>query len=189
VEGVLSSFGDGDDLTIGYGLERAVDRITPDTFDVIIMSLGTYTDDDTPPPLSAFIDKYVTPATVLVAAAGNEGSCRPYYPAALPDVVAVGALDSAGRAWFSNFGPWVDACAPGVDVVSTYFSFVESTGPGRTYEGWAAWSGTSFSAPKIAAAIAQDMYVQGDRAVDAWRRLSSWQKYRYPDLGIVFNVL
>jgi hypothetical protein len=33
------------------------------------------------------------------------------------------------------------------------------------------------------------MYVQGDRAVDAWRRLSSWQKHRYPDLGIVFNVL
>ena len=151
--------------------------------------LGTYTDDDAPPPLASFIDKYVAPTTVLVAAAGNDGSCRPYYPAALPEVVSVGALDSAGRAWFSNFGPWVDTCAPGVDVVSTYFYFTESTGPGRTYDGWAAWSGTSFSGPKVAAAIAQDMYIQGGNAVDAWRRLSSWQKYRYADLGIVFNVL
>ena len=87
VEGVLCSFGDGDDLTIGFGLERAANRVAPDHFDVIVMSLGTYTDDDAPPPLASFIDKYVAPTTVLVAAAGNDGSCRPYYPAALPEVV------------------------------------------------------------------------------------------------------
>jgi hypothetical protein len=186
---VLSSFGDGDDLTIGHGLERATKRLDPNDFDVVVMSLGTYTDDDEPPPLARFIKHYVPARTLLVAAAGNEGSCRPYWPAALPGVVGVGALDSAGRAWFSNFGPWVDACAPGVNVVSTYFDFTETAGPSRVFEGWAAWSGTSFAAPKVAAAVAHDMYLHRDSAAAAWRRLSSWQKYRYPDLGIVFNLL
>ena len=37
-------------------------------------------------------------------------------------MIAVGALDAGGRAAFSNFGSWVDACAPGVDVVSTFFT-------------------------------------------------------------------
>ena len=100
-----------------------------------------------------------------VAAAGNQATCRPYFPAALPDVVGVGALAADGKAWFTNFGGWVDACAPGVDVVSTFFNdFDESprrrSSP-RQYRGWARWSGTSFSAPKVAAAIAQEMYLFG----------------------------
>ena len=56
-----------------------------------------------------------------VAAAGNQGTCRPFFPAALPEVIGVGAVSAAGRTWFSNFGGWVDACAPGVDVISTFF--------------------------------------------------------------------
>jgi hypothetical protein len=30
--------------------------------------------------------------------------------------------------------------------------------------------------------------VAGDTARAAWERLSDWQRYRYPDLGIVFNL-
>ena len=48
-------------------------------------------------------------------------SCRPYYPAAIPGVIAVGGLAADGKAWFTNFGDWVDACAPAVDIVSTFF--------------------------------------------------------------------
>jgi subtilisin family serine protease len=57
------------------------------------------------------------------------------FPAALPSVVSVGALDQSGRADFSNFGGWVDCCAPGVDVVSTFFSSAtdEVDGFVRTY--------------------------------------------------------
>ena len=65
----------------------------------------------------------------------------------------------------------------------------------RRYEGWARWSGTSFSAPKVAAAIAQEMYLNLDAttndlisADEAWRRLSSHQRLRCPDLGVVFNL-
>ena len=56
-------------------------------------------------------------------------------------------------------------------------------------------SGTSFLAPKVAVAIAQEMYLNVDPATkdlisadQAWRRLSSHQRLRCPDLGVVINV-
>ena len=80
---------------------------------------------------------------------------------------------------------------PAVDVVSTFFDGVDETlpdGRSKRFEGWARWSGTSFAAPKVAAVIAQEMYLHGGTAKDAWKRLTSHKHYRYPDLGIVFNV-
>ena len=129
------------------------------------MSLGAYTDDDEPPPLARWIEK-ILGNSVVVAAAGNSGSTRPVYPAVLPYVVAVGALDSRGRAPFSNHGGWVDACVLAVDVVSTFFTHFDETvnGTSRCFRWWARWSGTSFAAPKVAAAIAQDMYLHGGTA-------------------------
>ncbi|HEY3609868.1 MAG TPA: S8 family serine peptidase, partial [Pseudonocardiaceae bacterium] len=62
-------------------------------------------------------------------------------------------------AGFSNRGDWVDAVAPGVDVVSSYVRLLpaeEGVAPGtvtRVY-GAARWSGTSFAAPRIAAELA-----------------------------------
>ena len=63
LEGVLSSFGDGDDDTIGEGLRRAVDRMSriDRPPDVVVMSLCGYTDDDRPPPLTRAITEYVPP--------------------------------------------------------------------------------------------------------------------------------
>ncbi len=191
VEGVLSSFGDGDDDTVGQGIEHAT-RVLGRPFDVIIMSLGCYTADGGPPPLADTIAANVGPGTVVVASAGNEASARLQYPAALPNVVSVGALGPTGRAWFSNYGPWVDACAPGVEVLSTYLYQQETSGLRRTYNGYARWSGTSFAAPKVGAVIAREMYtslIPGDTARAAWHRLSSDARFRYPDLGVVFNLV
>ena len=58
----------------------------------------------------------------------------------------------------------------GVDVVSTFFSFSEDLAlfpdlddlTPREFKGWACWSGTSFSAPKVAAVLAQEMYLNLD---------------------------
>ena len=110
-----------------------------------------------------------------VAAAGNQATCRPYFPAGLNEVKGIGAVGAGGRAWFSNWGGWVDACAPGVDVVSTFFDFSEDLAlfpdldelKPRAYKGWARWSGTSFSAPKVAAVLAQEMYLNLN---DDWNR-------------------
>ncbi|WP_413294363.1 S8 family serine peptidase [Bdellovibrio sp. HCB185ZH] len=57
----------------------------------------------------------------VVASSGNWGSNRVFYPAALPTVIAVGAVDpSLLRATFSQYGPELSLVAPGVDVYSTF---------------------------------------------------------------------
>jgi subtilisin family serine protease len=128
---------------------------------------------------------------VGIAAAGNLRSCRPYFPAALPGVIGVGGTDRGGPAWFSNFGSWVDACAPAIDVVSTFFNDLTETIPGRPdrrFQEWARWSGTSFAAPKVAGVIAQEMYLNQVSAREAWQRLSTPDRLRIPGLGVVFNA-
>jgi subtilisin family serine protease len=159
---------------------------------VISMSFAGYTDGDELPPLASILDELVADETVVVAAAGNAGSPRPAFPAAIPEVVAVGGLDTVGRAWFSNFGGWVDACAPAVDVLSTFLIGVKDAAYGveRDFtDGWATWSGTSFAAPKVAAAIADLMDHEDVSAPEAWRRLGDWRRSRHPDLGVIVNVL
>ena len=187
--GVLSSFGDGEISGVLAALDRAIRLCGP--FDIVVMSFGAFLPDDE----SALFRRALLELlgdSLGVAAAGNQQTCRPYFPAGFPEIVSVGALAADGRAWFSNFGPWVDACAPGVDVVSTFFEHFDEVIDGRTtrsYRGWARWSGTSFSAPKVAAAIAEEQYRNGGTAADAWRRLSTdYHKLRVPDLGVVFNL-
>lgn len=91
------------------------------------------------------------PHVVVVSAAGNGNSSTVVYPAALNGVIGVGSLKahSDERAHFSNHGDWVNASAPGVEVHSTFVDW-----PEPHFEGFATWSGTSFSAPAVAAAIA-----------------------------------
>lgn len=102
------------------------------------------------------------PGVAVVTPAGNEGSARPFWPAALPDVIGVGATNRRGRsrAHFSNWGSWLDCCTRGADVVSTYIHWtgpVEGDPPDQieTFDGWARWDGTSFAAPRVSAAIAR----------------------------------
>lgn len=185
IRGVLSSFGDGDVATLLIRLGQARQEIGR-PLDLVVLSLGGYMSDA---DADLFGDELarVLDGALAIAAAGNQATSRPYYPAALPDVVGVGGLGQDGRAWFSNFGGWVDACAPAIDVVSTFF--LDAPEPdGAHFQAWARWSGTSFAAPKVAAALAQEMVVTGSSASEAWRRLSDYQRLRVPDLGTVFNV-
>lgn len=155
---VLSSQGLTDDRTVAEAMRAIRHRAmrTREHLDVLLLSAGCHTADDRcPPVLARELGRFED--VVVVAAAGNGGTSRPFWPAASADVVAVGA-----RAPFSNHGPWVDTIAPGVDVVSSYVRL--STGPGlapdtepRDY-GAARWSGTSFAAPRIAAEVARLMH-------------------------------
>ncbi len=80
---------------------------------------------------------------VIFAAAMNNSTSTPYYPAACNHVVAVSATDSDDHlAGFSDYGNWIALSAPGTNILTTM------NGGGYGY-----WSGTSFAAP-VAAGVA-----------------------------------
>jgi len=116
----------------------------------------------------------------------------------LPGVVGVGAIGPGGPAPFSNYGPWVRACAPGVDLVSTFFQVFEgdetAAGPQEPdpddFHDWARWSGTSFSAPVVAGALAHHARTHGVTVAAAVERVIDGPALlRIADLGTVVNVL
>lgn len=152
---VLDPAGVGDDASVAHGLARA------DSTAVINLSLGGYTHGGRPPVALATALAQLSDSVAVVAAAGNNGSPEPFWPAAFKRVIAVGALDTTNgeisRASFSNYGHWVDVYAPGTDVHSTYLDgeYREKDKHLSHLTGWASWSGTSFAAPQIAAEIAK----------------------------------
>ena len=82
---------------------------------------------------------------ILVAAAGNEPTGQPSYPAAMPEVIAVAALTADGNVWNqSNYGSFVKFAAPGFANLPV------------GYKGSAGlYAGTSISAAYTANVIAQ----------------------------------
>jgi subtilisin family serine protease len=81
---------------------------------VISMSFGGPGNPGVPEFFQALIDVADSAGSLCVAAAGNDGVSTESYPAANDRVLAVGATDETrARAFFSNFGPWVDIAAPG----------------------------------------------------------------------------
>jgi PKD repeat protein len=60
-----------------------------------------------------------TQGIVCVAAAGNNNSSLPMYPASYNHVISVAASDQSDlKASFSNYGTTIDVTAPGVDIIS-----------------------------------------------------------------------
>lgn len=103
---------------------------------------------------STIADKYASTKTagiVHFASAGNNGTGSIGYPASLPSVNSVAALDTNGlRAGFSQFGSGLDFSAPGVSVHTTD----RIGGAGWSLDDYVFASGTSFASPLTAAAAA-----------------------------------
>jgi hypothetical protein len=159
--------------------------------DVVNLSIGCHTYDDRPSPVVAQAITALGRRTVVVACAGNAATDRPFWPAALKPVIAVAALDGDDRAWFSNYGWWVDACAPGVGVASCFIQFNGRRPPVNgldpdAFRGYATWSGTSFAAPAVAGAIAGLAAREGLPAmIAADVTLDPAVARSLPDLGIM----
>ncbi|MTD16795.1 S8 family serine peptidase [Nakamurella sp. YIM 132087] len=166
------------DALTGLGLVQAA---APRSIAAVVLALGYHAEVGDGPytaGLESQLQDLAGRGVVTVAAAGNDATTQPSYPAAfsvhdwpagLPRVVAVAALNpDTSVALFSNDGDWVTGQAPGANVVSTAptdaeGSAGESVGmvdedgrrrgtidPDDYSSGFATWSGTSFAAPVLA---------------------------------------
>jgi hypothetical protein len=154
--------------------------------DAVSLSLGYFNESPADvaytSALRQVIDTLLDLGVVVTAAAGNYATSREFYPAAFAGqppatgevpLISVGALNPNGtRAVFSDGGRWVTAWAPGAAVISTFPVDVNGADqpairvPGQAREsfdtddyrgGFAAWSGTSFAAPMMAADVVRAM--------------------------------
>ena len=93
----------------------------------------------------------ITAGATVVAAAGNDGAkACDESPASLPAAITVASVNqSDAESTFSNYGDCVDLYAPGESVYVASTKSIYSVGVG---------SGTSFSAPLVAAAAAQVLH-------------------------------
>ena len=124
---------------INVAIKWAVDQGA----DVINMSLGVrHTGGGL--PHAEVVDYALRNGVTIVAAAGNDGRERFYYPGALEGVIAVGAFDESGEvAPFSTFGAQVSFVAPGTNIFSSYLD-----------DEYAFSTGTSHATPFVAGAAA-----------------------------------
>ena len=155
---VLDDTGSGDDAVVADAIRDVVDK-TP--CKIISMSLGGSGDPGGgDPALAAAVAYAQSKGALVIAAAGNGTNdngiptTAPSYPAAIPGVIGVGAVDSGkDLASFSNYGPVdEDLVAPGVTIYSTL--------PQNTF---GAMSGTSMATP----------FVSGSAAL-VWSAHPSW---------------
>jgi serine protease len=152
---VLGNDGYGYTSDIAEGIKYAADH----NANVINLSLGGSSSNFSQ-EIKDQIDYAVSKGITVVAAAGNE-STAVGFPANLNNVIAVAALGSDRKlAWYSNFGPEIDVCAPGgtgnsnsVDtdwIWSTGYD-KRSGGYGNSYQGAV---GTSMATPHISGLVA-----------------------------------
>ncbi|MEX2559256.1 MAG: S8 family serine peptidase [Pirellulales bacterium] len=172
---VLSNAGSGADAGILAGIDWAVTN----RCQVISMSLGA-----TAPPSDAYetvARRAMAAGTLIIAAAGNEGSRAISRPANSPSIMAVGALDSALRvAEFSNWGApsgggQIDIAAPGVHVYSAWPE------PAR----YRTISGTSMATPHVAGIAALWSQTRKITGAALWQALAaSAQRLPQPSLAV-----
>jgi len=83
--------------------------------DVINISLVLTATD---PTVGAAVEYAEERGVIVVAAAGNDGSANPTYPAAFPGVIGVVATDAADQAYsWATHGSWTTLAAPGCTTV------------------------------------------------------------------------
>jgi thermitase len=180
---VLDTFGICTEDQLVAALARVADDVR-----VVNLSLGGLSvDGQAPVGLRIALSGLLTGHDrVVVAAAGNNGDrVNPFWPAAFAgtdeawasQVVAVAAHDGTALCSWSDLGEWVSLAAHGEDVTSTFIQHEQFP------SGWARWSGTSFAAPRVAAALVAGI-AAGASAADALRAVRVVaSENRYPGPG------
>ena len=149
-------------LRFAAGLPNDSGQVPAETAGVINLSLGRT--GPAVPAEEAFFQELRSRDILVVAAAGNDASSVPHYPASYPQVISVSAVDIQGRqAWYSSFGSAVGVAAPGGDtrsdlngdghpdgVLSTSVNDLNSP-PTPVYR---FYQGTSMATPHVAGVLA-----------------------------------
>lgn len=124
--------------------------------DILNLSLGCASDTGEAPTVLARALGRIPSGVLVIAAAGNRGQEKvPFgkiWPGASPEVVAVGDPNAA----YSMHEDWVDYVVDGQEALSTHL-----------LNGFAKWSGTSFSAAKLTGLVAARMDRDGVNAAKA----------------------
>ena len=96
---------------------RALEYAIKQQVDVLNLSFAGGSD----PVVDKLVDEAMKRGIVVVASAGNNGpNAQPAYPAAIPGVIAVTAVDSQeGLFGQANRGDYIDLAAPGVGILTT----------------------------------------------------------------------
>ncbi len=91
------------------------------------------------PELEDAVNYAWSQGVIIIAAAGNDGSQSPIYPAYYENSIAVAATrENDTLAPLSNYGDWVNVAAPGFNIYSTLPD-----------DGYGYKTGTSFAAPYV----------------------------------------
>jgi serine protease len=105
----------------------------------------------------AVYDAVTAKGIIVIAAAGNESTDQPFYPAAYDKVISVSAINrNLEQARYSNFGPTIDVAAPGGDS-SVDRGILSTLGDDRsepTTFTYGSLQGTSMAAPHVAGVAA-----------------------------------
>ncbi|MBN2427776.1 MAG: S8 family peptidase [Deltaproteobacteria bacterium] len=128
--------------------------------DIISLSLGSEGYDAT---TQGVIDDARTNGVIIIAAAGNDSSSTPTYPASYDGVISVSAVNINGTlASYSNYGSYIDVAAPGGDAGDSngdgYQDLVWSTcgddSSGSIIYNYQSMAGTSMATPHVAGVVA-----------------------------------
>jgi hypothetical protein len=122
----------------GYVVAEAIMQAVDDGCRVINLSMVTMGEHQA---IAKAVEYASAHDVVTVVAAGNMRGDSACYPASDANTLAVAAVDSLGfLADFSNYGSYIDVCAPGVAIYAPYQD-----------DNYAWWNGTSFAAPFVTA--------------------------------------
>ncbi|WP_163133329.1 S8 family peptidase [Agarivorans sp. Alg241-V36] len=129
--------------------------------DIINMSLGSSFNDSV---FNSAVQSAINQGIIVVAAAGNESTSKPTYPAAFDNVIGVSAVDARKQLTsYSNYGDYIDIAAPGgnssVDLNGdgygdgVYSTYVNENGSSLSAS-YQNLNGTSMAAPHVAGGVA-----------------------------------
>lgn len=134
------------------GLENESGTIPAVAAQIINLSLG----GDSPSNIEQEIYTEVSNAGIfVVAAAGNNATDSPVYPAAYSGVIAVSAVRNSGEmATYSSYGSHISLAAPGGDADGQVLSTSGDDSSTTMVHSYAYLAGTSMAAPHVSGVIA-----------------------------------